>query len=88
MKIHVSQRPEESYRVTIWRSCGNPDCHVSFGVHEGLTFGSGRLDAWGYWEHPCPVCAREHERLQPADGKCWPFQDFELLDPVTKERKP
>lgn len=43
------------------KSCGNPDCRTSTGIHEGLTFGWGRLDGYGYWEFPCAVCAREHD---------------------------
>lgn len=39
-------------------ACGNPKCSVSTGIHEGLTFGHGKLDNYGYWEHPCPICAR------------------------------
>lgn len=41
--------------------CGNPKCRTSTGIHEGLTFGWGRLDGHGYWEFPCAVCAREHD---------------------------
>ena len=37
--------------------CGNPRCSTSTGVHEGLTFGSGRLSPHGYWEFPCRPCA-------------------------------
>jgi hypothetical protein len=38
-------------------ACGNPLCRVSTGIHGGLTFGSGRLDARGYWSDPCRTCA-------------------------------
>lgn len=55
--------------------CGQRECCVSTGIHEGFTFGSGRLDFYGYWEIPCHICAREHERRFPEDGRCWPFQD-------------
>jgi hypothetical protein len=54
------------------RPCGNPDCGISTGIHEGLTFGSGKLDQWGFWENPCDTCAREHEKNHPQDGSCWP----------------
>lgn len=57
------------------RGCGNPDCCVSTGIHEGLTFGSGDLDEYGYWEHPCDPCARLWEKERPQDGPCWPFKD-------------
>lgn len=40
------------------KACGNPNCCTSTGIHEGLTFGSGKLDQWGYWEFPCRPCAK------------------------------
>lgn len=55
-------------------ACGNPNCGVSYGIHDGPTFGAGLLDEHGYWEHPCHACAREHERLCPSDYPCWPFE--------------
>lgn len=45
--------------------CGNPKCGSSTGIHEGLTFGSGRLDEHGYWEFPCSICAREWDERRP-----------------------
>lgn len=53
--------------------CGNPHCSISTGIHDGLTFGSGELDDFGYWSRPCDPCARAWERAHPEDGKCWPF---------------
>lgn len=53
------------------------ECFVSTGIHDGLTFGSGELDEYGYWEFPCHKCAREHEKNYPEDGKCWPFAEDE-----------
>jgi hypothetical protein len=44
--------------------CGNPECSCSTGIHEGLTFGSGELDDWGYWSKPCQVCARANDAKQ------------------------
>lgn len=41
--------------------CGNPKCHSSTGIHDGMTFGSGRLDEHGFWEFPCRTCAEEHD---------------------------
>jgi len=39
--------------------CGDPDCGVSTSFwDEGLTFGSGSLDDYGHWEHPCESCRR------------------------------
>lgn len=57
------------------RPCGNPECAVSSGIHEGLTFGSGTLDFNGFWSLPCAVCARAYERLRPEAVPCWPFDD-------------
>lgn len=54
--------------------CGDPSCGASTGICESLTFGSGELDDNGYWEKPCAPCARDHERLHPEDGRCWPFE--------------
>ena len=55
------------------KACGNSDCCVSTGIHEGLTFGRGELDDLGYWEIPCGICAREWEEKYPEDAPCWPF---------------
>lgn len=41
--------------------CGNPKCSCSTGIHDGLTFGSGRLNKNGYCEHPCSICAQHHD---------------------------
>lgn len=54
--------------------CGNPECCVSTGIHDGLTFGSGKLDYNGFWENPCSVCARGYEKISPKDIPCWPFE--------------
>lgn len=51
---------------------GHEDHKVSTGIHGPLTFGWGELDDFGFWQHPCPKCAREHEKLYPKDGPCWP----------------
>lgn len=56
------------------RPCGDDRCSVSTGIHDGLTFGRGDLDEWGYWSVPCGACAREHEARHPEDGPCWPFE--------------
>lgn len=39
------------------------NCKCSTGIHEGLTFGSGELDYYGFWKYPCekavifsPIC--------------------------------
>jgi hypothetical protein len=59
--------------------CGNPDCGASIGIHGGVTFGSGELDGYGFWEKPCYVCARQWEALYPNE-KAWPFEKGEERD--------
>ena len=41
--------------------CGNDECCSSTGIHEGITFGFGELDMYGYWEHPCRICAKDYD---------------------------
>lgn len=36
--------------------CGREECGVSTGIHGGLTFGTGNLDANGFWEFQCVPC--------------------------------
>ena len=55
------------------KACGKLECSVSTGIHEGPTFGSGKLDEHGFWEHPCDTCAREWEEIYPED-QAWPFK--------------
>lgn len=64
----------EFQRQVKQRACGNPECSTSSGFHDGLTFGSGDLDDWGYWEFPCGPCARDYERRFPGEEPCWPFE--------------
>ena len=47
-------------------ACGNDGCSCSTGIHEGLTFGRGDLDEFGYWEFPCRICAESHDRNMDA----------------------
>ncbi len=67
------------------RPCGNHDCGVSSGIHEGLTFGRGELDTLGFWAVPCDTCARDHERECPEAGPCWPFSDSFDEDEATRQ---
>jgi len=60
--------------------CGNPDCKASSSISEHLTFGSGELDEHGFWEHPCPICARAFEKEYPKYAPCWPFTDEQLKE--------
>lgn len=57
--------------------CGNHQCGASSGIHDGLTFGSGELDDYGYWEFPCYTCARSFEKAHPEYPQCWPFKKEE-----------
>ena len=64
--------------------CGSGSCAVSTGIHDtsymrdtdppGLTFGSGELNANGYWSKPCPTCARAWEAKDGVPvGSYWPW---------------
>jgi len=65
------------------KACNNPKCGVSTSMFmEQLTFGSGDLDEYGFWEYPCAICAREYERRHPEDGMCWPLREKQ---PLTRE---
>lgn len=57
-------------RARLKPPCGNLDCSVSTGIHDGLTFGSGELDHYGFWEKPCAAYARAAEAKDniPAGG--------------------
>jgi len=50
--------------------CGNPKCKAS-SFEDIPTFGSGKLDDYGFWERPCSICARKYEELTGI--KSWPF---------------
>jgi hypothetical protein len=57
------------------KPCGNPGCMVSaFDVYF-LTFGSGKLDFYGFWEKPCSLCARDFEKKNPQYFPCWPLPE-------------
>ena len=62
--------------------CKNTSCCASWGIHEGPTFGRGRLDNYGYWEIPCGECARKWEELNPGK-QAWPFKKEEEKDAHT-----
>lgn len=50
-------------------------CYVSTGIDDSTTFGSGDLDAYGFWEHPCSECARLSEKVEGLKpGTHWPPQ--------------
>lgn len=56
--------------------CYNPHkCSVSSDMCENLTFGWGKLDDLGYWQHECVPCARTFERNHPEyQGRCIPLE--------------
>ncbi len=60
--------------------CGKYRCSTSTGIHDGLTFGSGRLNHSGFWEFPCAICARAHEAKYPEDGECWPYPEQDIAE--------
>lgn len=49
--------------------CENPDCRFSTTIAETLSFGSGKLDHNGFWEHPCRTCAAHFEAIDRAEGR-------------------
>lgn len=65
-------------------ACGNVDCGVSTGIHEGLTFGYGRITFCGFWEFPCAPCARAYELKNPKERECWPFVGQDVAE-LTKD---
>lgn len=57
--------------------CNNKNCSISSSVaYKEFTFGSGELDSFGYWQHPCMECAREYEIKNKLPlNTCWPFTE-------------
>ena len=63
------------------KACGHPDCGVSTAIDdETLTHGRGDLDKYGFWEIPCPPCARAAEKRSPEYGKRWPYEPLTSKD--------
>ena len=59
--------------MSIKNGCGNKKCGVSTGICGSTTFGSGKLDDYGYWKNPCRKCAKAFEESTPKyKGRCWP----------------
>ena len=46
------------------------NCKVSTGICGSLTFGTGELDNYGYWEKPCLECAKAWREQYPEET--WP----------------
>lgn len=55
-----------------------PELQVSTGVCGALTFGSGEIDFYGYWEEGNYQAARDYQKLHPEDGECWPYSEETL----------
>lgn len=36
--------------------CKDPHCSASTGICGAITYGTGELDEWGYWQFSCRVC--------------------------------
>ena len=54
------------------KACGKEDCYISSSIDEiTLTFGSGELDDFGFWEHPCFICASTWKEKYP-ENHVWP----------------
>jgi hypothetical protein len=53
-------------------------CCWSTGIHDCLTVGRGKLDEYGFWEIPCPTCARRYEAENPHKCPVWPHTDADL----------
>jgi hypothetical protein len=70
----------------IKKACGNPDCGTSTGICDRITFGSGELDSYGYWEHPCRPCAEAWEASHPG-AACWPNEHHTPPEGPLFERK-
>lgn len=78
---HLTFLTEADYKERV--GCGNPDCSCSNGIGDEITCGSGTLDDFGYWEHPCHPCARVLRKSLRAQGKAyevWPGDDFVFED--------
>ena len=50
--------------------CDNPECGASSTIVGEVSFGSGELDTYGFWEKPCRHCAKRFEII--FGEPCWP----------------
>lgn len=62
--------------MSIKGGCGRPNCGVSTGIDESMTFGTGKLDSNGYWEHPCAKCEAAWRKKYP-----WDFSKAPMVGP-------
>jgi len=71
----VVKNKEKSMSDFVQEHEDHSKCCFSTGIHEGLTVGQGELDQYGYWERPCPTCARKEEKNYPDKDPVWPFEE-------------
>lgn len=62
----------KKHRKTSFKRPKGHECEISTGVCGRPTFGTGKLDDYGYWESPCWECAKAWKEQYPEDGPCWP----------------
>ena len=67
--------------------CRNPNCRISTGICGCVTFGRGKLDNNGYFEHGCSICAGVWKRRHPEDD-VWPAFEDKLCEYYWKEKEP
>jgi len=73
ININESEQPTSGNGTKQFVRPPGHHCGASTGICDSITFGTGELDENGYFEHPCPVCARAFEKQFPDKGPCWPF---------------
>ena len=43
------------------QKCGKSDFRRAGSIEGGITFGSGMIDDYGFWQFPCRVCAEDFD---------------------------
>jgi hypothetical protein len=67
--------------------CERPECASSSGIDGSTTFGTGKLDANGFWEFPCEECGNAW-RLWQKWGEGKPdYTIDELCKAIPKDKK-
>jgi hypothetical protein len=68
----IARFADDPRQLAQLRACGNHLCSCSTSIDdETLTFGSGELDEYGFWEHPCLLCGNDYRTRHP-DAVVWP----------------
>jgi hypothetical protein len=57
--------------MSVKDGCDNKDCVMSITPKGKFSFGSGKRFNGGYWEFPCPLCARAWEQMS-GEKNCYP----------------